>query len=104
MQSGPSSCCPAALCTGLYSNELGIGRRCLVPMTTALCEPGLPLEALRDGSLVGVGLKGTHIHTFKDTLKLNILEVNNLNSFGILPLFSVVTTRASAASPQPFRV
>lgn len=60
MQSGQSSCCLAALCIGLYSNELGRGRRCLVPKTKALCVPGLPLEAHWDGLLVGVGLRRAH--------------------------------------------
>lgn len=32
-------------------------------MTTALYEPGLPLEALWDGSWAGVELKGTDRHT-----------------------------------------
>lgn len=63
MQSEQSSYCLAALCIGLYNNELGIGHRCLVPMTTALCEPGLLLEALWDGSWVEVGLKGKYTHT-----------------------------------------
>lgn len=63
MQSEQSSCCLEALCTGLYSNELGTSHRCLVPMTTALYEPGLPLEALWDGSWAGVELKGTDRHT-----------------------------------------
>lgn len=46
-------------------------------MTTALCEPGLPLEGPRDGSWVAVGLVGTHTRSslisrgesFKGTLR-----------------------------------
>lgn len=69
MQSEQSSYCLAALCIGLYSNELGTGHRCLVPMTTVLCELGLPLEALWDGLWVEVELKDTY--TQMVTLKLN---------------------------------